>query len=224
MSRTYITWTSIRRGAKHRKPLFHTTRMSRVMGYFSAPPGSIVFLKKTIALVLTILYKISRLFGTTNLSLWTKIVWFYIFIFWLNNTYLNSTKKRKRSRDISWRHKLVFRDSAQLDFFFKCLFSFNFRRSICLICNLNSEGNLTRKHLNLEFSSEGGFQALFYRFIQIQTTISQVIYEILQKKKSVFNSLFSDLSEKKNKKQKTKNWEIQKFKIYVKMRSANMTS
>ena len=56
-----------------------------------------------------------------------------------------------------WRHKLVFRDSAQLEiFFFKCLFSFSFRRSICLICNLNSEGNLTRKHLNLELFPKGG--------------------------------------------------------------------
>ena len=49
LSQTYIIWKSIRRRAKHRKPLFDTTRMSRVVGiqkYFSAPPGSIVFLKK----------------------------------------------------------------------------------------------------------------------------------------------------------------------------------
>ena len=42
------------------------------------------------------------------------------------------------------------------------------------------------------------------------------------KQNSAFNSLFSDLSEKKNKKQK--NWEIQKFKIYVIMTSAIMMS
>ena len=42
--------------------------------------------------------------------------------------------------------------------FLKCLFSVSFRRSICLFCNLNSEGNLTRKHLNLELFPEGGFQ------------------------------------------------------------------
>ena len=98
LSQTYIIWKSIRRRAKHRKPLFDTTHMSRVMGlqkYFSAPPGSIVFLKKTIALVfsVTLLHKISWFFGTKNLSLWTKIVCFYIFIFWLNNANLSSFKK-----------------------------------------------------------------------------------------------------------------------------------
>ena len=203
LSETYIIWTSIRRGAKHRKLLFHTTRMSRVMGYFSAPPGSIVFLKQTIALVLTILYKISRFFGTTNLSLWTKIVWFYIFIFWLNNTYLNSTKK----------DHVTFSDVTNLFsgipgswkfLFFLCLFSFSFRRSICLICNLNSEGNLTRKHLNLELFPEGGFQVLFYRFIQIQTAISQLdhIWDIA--KKIQLLTPFFQIFQKKQKNKKTK--------------------
>ena len=64
--------------------------------------------------------------------------------------------------------------------------------------------------------SQFRFQFLFYKFIQIQTATSQLIYEILQKKKnSAFISILSDLSEKKCK--------IQKFKIYLRMTSANMT-
>ena len=63
---------------------------------------------------------------------------------------------------------------------------FSFWQSRCLICNLNSKGNLTRKHLNFnnyfqrEGGGGGGFQFLFYKFIQTQTEISQLIYEILQ--------------------------------------------
>ena len=96
-SKIYFIWKSIRRGANHRKPLFDATRMSPVMGlqkYFSAPPGSIVFLKKRLLwfFFCTVLYKIRGILGSTNLSLLTKIVWFQIFIFWLNNVNLRSTK------------------------------------------------------------------------------------------------------------------------------------
>ena len=96
---------------------------------------------------------------------------------------------------------------------------------MCLLCNLNSKGNLTSKHLNLELFPEGGggFQVLFYKFIQIQTTISQLTYEIFQKQNELSTPFLLDLSEKKTKR-KQENWEIQKFKIYVKMTSANMTS
>ena len=54
----------------------------------------------------TVLYKISWMFGTINLSLLTKIVWFQIFIFWLDNVNLSSTKKW--SRDIFRHHKFFF--------------------------------------------------------------------------------------------------------------------
>ena len=47
---------------------------------------------------------------------------------------------------------------------------FSFWQSRCLICNLNSKGR----------GGGGGFQFLFYKFIQTQTEISQLIYEILQ--------------------------------------------
>ena len=65
--------------------------------------------------------------------------------------------------------------------FLNIFFSFSFRQSKYLIWKLNSECNLTRKQLNLELFPEGGFQFLFYKFIRIQTAISQVIYETLQK-------------------------------------------
>ena len=64
--------------------------------------------------------------------------------------------------------------------------------------------------------SQFRLQFLFYKFIQIQTATSQLIYETyIAKKKSAFISILSDLSEKKS--------EIQKFKIYLRMTSANMT-
>ena len=78
---------------------------------------------------------------------------------------------------------------------------------MCLLCNLNSKGNLTSKHLNLELFPEGGggFQVLFYKFIQIQTTISQLIYEIFQKKENELSTPFLlDLSEKKTQKKTRK--------------------
>ena len=118
----------------------------------------------------------------------------FIFSFFDLITFIKQCKK-KRSRDIFWRYKLVLRDSTPLEISF--LFSFSFRRSICLICNLNSEGNLTRKHLNLELYPEGGFQVLFYKFIQIQTAISKLIYEIFQNKIQLSTPFFRSFRKKK---------------------------
>ena len=45
-----------------------------------------------------------------------------------------------------------------------------------------------------------------------------------KKKKMSFQLPFCSIFQKKKTKRKQENWEIQKFKIYVKMTSANMTS
>ena len=98
---------------------------------------------------------------------------------WLGQakTLQNSVNKYKWKEGITFH--LFF--CAVGNFFFKFFFSFSFRQWRCLIWKLNSKGNLTRKRLNFElFAEGGGFQFLFYKFIRIQTAISQVIYETLQ--------------------------------------------
>ena len=63
-----------------------------------------------------------------------------------------------------------------------------------------------------------GTQFLCYEFIQIENVISQLIFEISGK-------CFSfQLSLKISIKNGIKNWEIRKFKSYVRMTSANVKS
>ena len=77
------------------------------------------------------------------------------------------------------------------------------------MCNLNSKGDLTIKLLNLDLFYKGGTPFLCYKFIQIQKGIYQLIFKILEKFFSF--QLPLNISIKNG----IKNWEIQKFNIYV---------
>ena len=77
------------------------------------------------------------------------------------------------------------------------------------MCNLNSKGDLTIKLLNLDLFYKGDTPFLCYKFIQIQNGIYQLIFKILEKFFSFLLPLNIAI------KNFIKNWEIQKFKIYV---------
>lgn len=128
------------------------------------PPGSIVFLNKRLLWYLfTFIQNKLIFFSITNLSLWTKIVWFQILIVWLNNANLSG---KKWSRDIFWHRNLFSRILRSWKFILlNVFFSFSFQQSrLSLICNLNSKGNLKRKHLNLELFPEGGSSFYLFKF------------------------------------------------------------
>ena len=84
--------------------------------------------------------------------------------------------------------------------------------------NLNSRGDSTINLLNLDLFYKGGIPFLCSKFIKIQNVICQLIFETLE----IFFSFQLPLNS--SFKNGIKNWEIQNFKIYVRMTSANVTS
>ena len=102
--------------------------------------------------------------STTNLSLWNKIEWLYIFISWLNNANLSSTKTDQVTfSDVTNLFSRILRSWKFI--LLNVFFSFSFQQSrLSLICNLNSKGNLKRKHLNLELFPEGGSSFYLFKF------------------------------------------------------------
>ena len=116
-------------------------------------------------------------------------------------------------RPCGWIHSFFLRNDCSGMLFF----SFSFQHPRCLICSLNSKGNLTRKHSNLEWREITVFVVQNLCKLKLWELSSHVRY---WRHFSDSNSLLSDLSEKKNR----KIWSIQKFKIYVRMTSGSDSS
>ena len=105
--------------------------------------------------------------------------------------------------------------------FFKVFFSFSFWQSRCFIGTLNSKGDLTRKHLNLELVPEGGFPAFVLQIYRNSNCYTLYLSSYMRYCKIFFSFQLPFIrSFRKNQ----KHWEIKKFKIDIIMTSANMKS
>ena len=136
---------------------------------------------------------------------------------WLGQakTLQNSVNKYKWKEGITFH--LFF--CAVGNFFFKFFFSFSFRQWRCLIWKLNSKGNLTRKQLNFEFFAEGGGSSFCF------TNLSEFKLRYLRSYMRHCKTFFSfKLPVIRSLRKNQKIWEIQNFKINVRMTLANMTS